>query len=44
MSSIKKYRDKYNEKMLFCVENNIDHYFSDEIDEIKNKVKELYGI
>ena len=34
MYKIKKCNDKYNEKLKFCVDNNIKHLFSNSIEKI----------
>jgi hypothetical protein len=44
MSSTLKFREKYNEKEKFCIDQKINHFFSDKIEDIKNKVTELYEI
>jgi len=44
MYKIKKHNDKYNEKKSFCIDNNIKHFFSNNIEEIENKIKSIYGI
>jgi len=44
MSKIEKYNEKYNEKLTFCINNNIKHLFSNSIENIENKIKIIYGI
>jgi hypothetical protein len=44
MSKIKKYRNKYDEKLLFCIDNNIKHLFSCNIQDIECEIKSIYGI
>jgi hypothetical protein len=44
MYKIKKYNEKYNEKLSFCIDNNIKHFFSNNIEDIENEIKIIYGI
>jgi hypothetical protein len=44
MSKIEKYNEKYNEKLLFCIDNNIKHFFSSDIQVMENKIKSIYEI
>lgn len=44
MSSILSYKKKYDDKLNFCLKNNINCIFSNNIEEIKNKIKEIYEI
>ena len=44
MYKIEKYNEKYNEKKSFCDDNNIKHFFSNNIEDIENKIKTIYGI
>ena len=44
MSKMKKFKDNYKEKELFCINNNIKHIFSNNIENIKSEIKKIYGI
>lgn len=44
MYKIKKCNEKYNEKLTFCIDNNIKHLFSNSIENIETKIKSIYGI
>jgi hypothetical protein len=44
MYKIEKYNEKYNEKLLFCIDNNIKHIFSNNVKDIETKIKSIYGI
>lgn len=37
-----EYLKKYNIKKEFCEKKNLNHIFSSEVEEIKNKIKEIY--